>query len=484
MINIDSRKSETLQTQVYAQLRGKIESGILSTGSPLPSTRELARELSLSRNTITLAYAKLADEGYVIFLPTRGTFVNSSLPQSSIPNCEQITKKAVETPVPRNPVLFNGLRHSVTTPNRANTPIDFWPGVPDRSAFPTRTWRRILTKDFDSAGTALTEYGDAAGLLQLRQAIASHLGPHRGMRVTAAQILIVTSSQMSLNILARMFVTKDTPVVVEDPCYEGAANLFESYGARIEPVQVDQDGIRTSDLPVSGASLTYVTPSHQYPLGHAMSMERRTALLDWARATGGYIIEDDYDADFRITGSPLPSLASLDVSDSVFYLGTFSKALGPGMRVAYMVIPTSLIEEARNVKSLFDHGHSWLEQSTLAEFISSGHYQTHLRKIRHMYARRLGFLKATLRSHFGNIELFGVEAGMHVVWKLHSEAPPATVVSERARHRGVGVYPVGTCFDRVFNFKKDRERLLVLGYASVRERNIQEGIARLTRCMD
>lgn len=482
-IVIDEQSQSTLQVQVYVQIRAMIVDGALQCGSALPSTRELARQLSLSRNTVMLAYARLADEGYVTFRPTRGSFVNSELPDQAIRIDSEYLDNLTQTRSRRKPPTFIGRAHRVTSPNKNIASIDFWPGSPDRSAFPTRQWRRILLEKFDSAGSELTEYSDPAGLPELREAIAAHLGPSRGMRVNPKRIIVVTGTQMALNIVCRLLLEPNAGVVVEDPCYEGAANAFESYRARLIPVAVDKQGLLTDELPARDVSVVYVTPSHQFPLGHPMSLDRRRDLIEWSNATGAYLLEDDYDADFQFTGPPLPALAAMDNGEAVFYLGTFSKALGPGLRIGFMVVPHHLQERAVAVKTLLDHGFPWLEQAVLTKFLVSGEYTSHLRRIRQSYASRLGVLRAALQTHFTDVQIDGDQSGMHVAWRLPPDAQDAQQIADLAIRRGVGAYPVGTCFSRIFNDRDELKRVLIMGYAALKDTYIKEGVSRIAQCI-
>lgn len=482
-IVIDEQIHSTLQTQVYEQIRNMIVNGVLPLGAALPSTRDLAKQLSLSRNTIMLAYARLSDEGYIIFRPTRGTYVSLDLPDQSIGRDLHHRVDLSKAAGKKRASIFSGQAHRVTSPNRNIATIDFWPGSPDRSAFPTRQWRRILLDQFDAAGSELTEYGDPAGHPQLREAIAAYLGPSRGIRVSPQRIIVVTGTQMALNIVCRLLVDAGTGVVVEDPCYEGASNVFESYQGRLLPVAVDSEGLRTEELSKKDAALAYVTPSHQFPMGHAMSLERRRQLIDWSNTTGAYLLEDDYDADFKFAGPPLPALASMDNEQSVFYLGTFSKALGPGLRIGFMIAPSHLHDRALAVKTLFDHGFPWLEQVVLSKFLQSGEYVSHLRRIRQSYAARLATLRDALHTYFADVQIAGDQSGMHVAWTLPAGAPAATDVANLAIKRGVGVYPVGTSFCRIFEEREEFRRTLIIGYAAVRDRHIKEGISRIAQCI-
>jgi GntR family transcriptional regulator/MocR family aminotransferase len=281
-----------------------------------------------------------------------------------------------------------------------------------------------------------------------------------------------------------LFVKEGTPVATENPCYHGAAFLFQSYYARLIQVPVDEMGLDVDRLPKDGAALLYVTPSHQYPLGFTLPIERRLKLLDWARRCGAFIIEDDYDSDFRYRGSPLTALMGLDDYGCVMYLGTFSKSMGAGLRLGYLVVPKSLVSSARSAKALLNNGHAWLDQAAMAEFIRSGAYGNHLRRMRNIYCKRRDCLVETLREHFGPVELSGLESGLHLAWHLPKNLPGALELQALALHQGVRIYPIGpgTAYD--FDKCHYSPRTLVLGYSSLNEYQIRAGIRRLASALD
>ncbi|HMQ72085.1 MAG TPA: PLP-dependent aminotransferase family protein, partial [Rubrivivax sp.] len=261
--------------------------------------------------------------------------------------------------------------------------------------------------------------------------------------------------------------------------YQGAAYLYESYRARLLPVHVDDSGLRVADLPDDGAALLYVTPSHQYPMGFMLPLERRLRLLDWAWRTSTYIVEDDYDSDFRYRGSPIPALMGLDTHGCVIYLGTFSKALGAGLRLGYLVVPRQLVGPARTVKALHDNGRPWLEQAVLAEFIASGAYANHLRRIRQVYVERRQCLIDCLREHFGEAQVSGSEGGMHLVWHLPPELPRASALQALAAEHGVGIYTLQSGAAHDFGGGPWHEQVVMLGFSSLGAKQIRTGIERL-----
>lgn len=485
-VKLDPRSATSLQGQLFEFVRALILKGQLTPGKPMPATRAFSQQLGVSRNTVVLAYERLTAEGYLESRPTVGTFVSTALPEASL----SLGSVALDPGTPderqaaRHPVLFQGRCQAVVNPNRHKLAVDFWVGRPDPHSFPTKAWRRLLLHNLSVAGSNLTEYRDPAGIVGLRRAIAEHLGPARGITATPDQVVVVNGSQEALNLVARLLVRPGTAVATECPCYQGAAYVLESYGAALKAVPVDDQGLDPDKLPPGPVSLAYVTPSHQYPLGVTLPLQRRLHLLDWAWQTGAYVVEDDYDSDFRHHGSPLTALAGLDHHGAVIYMGTFSKSIGAGIRLGYIVVPSELIAPARTVKTLLDNGHAWLDQATLADFISSGAYERHLRKIRHTYLVRRDCLVASLYRHFGGaIRLSGLEGGMHIAWHLSAGFPAAAEVQRIAENAGVGLYALESGAAYRYGCARCGERVLLLGYSSVSEAQIEDGIARLARAL-
>jgi GntR family transcriptional regulator/MocR family aminotransferase len=480
-IRVSHDDALSLQGQIFEKLRGLILDGRLKPGTHVPPTRLLAQQLGVSRNTVILAYERLITEGYLQTRTSVGTFVSRDLPETCLQMSPQTAEqeREAERLANRRRVHFPGRRHPVVNRNRHRLAVDFWVGRPDSRSFPIKAWRRLINAALSRAGSNLTEYGDPGGLPALRQAIADYLGPARGITTTAEQVIIVAGCQEALNLAARLFVSNGSPVVIECPGYQGASNLMESYGAQVVPVPVDNDGIDVTQLPQGEASLAYVTPSHQYPMGVTLSLERRLRLLDWAWKSGAYIVEDDYDSDFRYQGSPLTALKGLDARGSVLYLGTFSKSVGAGIRLGYVVVPKELVEPATTAKALLDNGHPWLDQAVMAEFIASGSYANHLRRIRHTYMVRRDCLVNALRRHFGDVDLSGLEGGMHLVWHLPDDFPDAQTFERWAFERGVGVYSLDQGAANAFHQTECARRAVMLGYSSTPEKLIEEGVGRL-----
>jgi GntR family transcriptional regulator/MocR family aminotransferase len=475
----------SLQIQIFEQVRGMILEGRLRPGEPLPATRILSEQLGVSRNTISLTYERLMAEGYIESRKTRGTFVSLQIPEDVLYTATHGEARSVSRKVRRpSKVMQREFRaQMLVNPHRRKLTADFWVGRPDPNSFPRKAWATLVHRRLQSAGSALTEYRDVAGLIDLRRAIADRLRPARSIVASPDQILIVGGSQDGLNLVSRMILEPGSTAVVESPCYQGAAFLFESFGAKLVPVRIDHRGLDCSQLPNIRNAIAYVTPSHQYPLGVTLSLERRLELLAWAAQTGSYIVEDDYDSDFRFHGAPIAALKGLDRADRVIYLGTFSKCLGAGLRLGYVVVPNDLISRARQVKTLMNNGQPWLEQAALADFMTGGGFERHVRRIRNLYLARRNALVSSLRRHFNESEIIGDEAGMHLAWRLPSHLPSAKEVEEIGLAAGVGVYTLASGAAINFGPVPEGDRYLVLGFSSLSEREIEAGIAKLAEAL-
>ena len=487
---LDRDSDDLLQAQIFEQIRSMILKGRLKSGMKLPPSRLLAESMAISRNTVLLAYERLAAEGYIQTRGTAGNFISLVLPDDLLQVGAGSTERAgtnkdaasgAEKPSPL--LCFAGYPASPHLPRSIRPEYDFWVGRSDPSTFPVKTWRRLTVRKLLSAGFNLTEYGDPAGLEELRIAIANHLGRSRGMSITMDQVIVTSGSQDGLNLICRLVDRQKHPIFIENPCYQGAAYLFQSIASELCPIPVDDNGLVVDKLPRERPGVLFVTPSHQYPTGATLSLQRRLYLLRWAEETNSVIIEDDYDSDFRYDGPPLTALAGLDRSNCVLYLGTFSKSLGAGLRLGYAVVPAELAKSARVVKSQMNSGQAWLEQAVLAEFLTSGLFDRHLRRTRHVYKARRDCLRSSLERHFGAAELFGADAGLHVVWRLPPGSPPADVVERAAREKSIGVYALHSGAAHDFD-RTSRQDLLVLGYSSLTERDIERAVERLHQLLE
>jgi len=480
-IELEKAGDAPLQLQLFQAVQREILEGRLAPGTRLPSTRGLARQLQVARNTVLLAYDRLIAEGYLEARQAEGTFVSDAIPEDALhwSSGGTVAEEAPSPPVQPRPLPRRFAAPLLYERQKERIDLDFRVGRPDPASFPLKRWRQLINENLAGAGRALTEYGNPAGLFDLRQAVADHLKSARGITADPAQIIIVGGCEEGLNIVARMLAPAGTDVAVENPCYQGVAFVFRSHGARIRPIPVDEAGIRVDRLAGLSQSLVCVTPSHQFPLGHTMSLNRRLRLLEWARSTGSYIVEDDYDSDFRYAGSPLMALAGLDRADSVIYIGTFSKSMGAALRIGYLIVPPHLIGPAREAKALYNLGNPWLEQAALADFIRSGSFATHLRRVRNTYLRRRDTLMAALRDHFGPVQLYGTEGGMHLTWVLPDGQPLARQMQNAALVRGVGIYTIadGPAVDCGHHDLADRA--LFFGYPCLDEAEIQQAVRHL-----
>lgn len=480
-LTLDPKSTFSLQTQLFEQVRELILSGVLRGGASLPPSRHLAERYRISRNTVSLAYDRLITEGYARSRGTAGVFVCEILPEETLLISGVPQKRPIDPPqqVAAEPMLcFAG------SPGGGNDrpAIDFWVGRSDPALFPLKTWRRIFNRRLNMGLGHLTDYSDPAGLPELREAIANHLGRARGMHVSADQIIVTNGGQDALNLIYRLIAHRTSQLCIENPCYLGASFLFQSTEKNIHPVPVDEDGLRVDELPPSKGSLLYVTPAHQFPTGVTLSLKRRIALLQWAQATDSLIIEDDYDSDFRYDGLPQTALAGLDRSRNVFYMGTFSKSVGAGLRLGFAVLPSEHWDKARMLKAQMSNGQAWLEQAAMTDFLGQGHFYRHLRQLQLTYKARRDCLVAALNEAFQCPVLSGTASGLHLTWRLPQNSAPASVVQMQSREKGVGVYSLrsGASFDFDVTAKDD---VLIFGYSSIEERDITKAVGILRQVL-
>ncbi len=484
---LDRSRPTPLTTQLVEQLRYAIRHGRIASGTRMPSSRHLSEQLRIGRNTVVRAYELLVMEGYVDSRPASGMFAAMHMPDGlmrprDVDDDPQGRGDGTSAGMPMP--LFAARAQSLVSQSRSHISFDFFPGRPSAGLFPIKTWRRLLQTCLSHGGAmGLSEYGDPGGLAALRSAIAHHLAATRGLVADPGQIVIVGGIQEGITIAARLFLAPGKIAALETPCYQGAAFAFEAEGAEIAGVPVDEDGLISEDLPKAAASLLYVTPSHQYPTGHTLALARRRAIVAWARRTGCYILEDDNDSDFRYEGSPLQAVAGM-APDCTIYLGSFSNSLGAGLRLGYMVVPAPLVEATRIAKTLLNNGNSWLEQAALAEMIRSGSYAAHLMRIRAHYRESRDCLLTSLRRHFGDVAVSGESGGLHVFWRLPPGVPDAETLEGLARRARVGVYSLRSAGAFEPQATVLSRRGIVLGYAALTPKQLEQGIARLSDAID
>ena len=458
--------------QIYLGLRDAVLSGKLGSGERLPSSRELAEQLHVSRTVVLLAYDQLLAEGYASGRRGSGTYVTGALnlsamqqpqPQSSRFRLSQYGKLAA--------VASSQLDHTRQRPKPLR--YDFIYARSNIDLFPFEAWRRMLLRNARMTRVQELDYGATPGSPHLQQAIAAHLKRGRGVICDPSQILILNGSSQALDLIVRVLVEPADSIAVEDPGYQGTREVLRAARARLRPVPVDRDGIVPEKIP-TGTRMVFITPSHQFPTGAVLPLSRRLALLDWAKRNRALIIEDDYDGEFRYGGQALESLQGLDPEGRVLYLGTFSRTVFPALRIGYLIAPQALMPALTAAKWLSDRHTSTLEQQTLAEFIASGMYERFLRRVRRSNAARRTALLESIESVFGDeVDVTGQGAGAHIVLWPRRRIDEADVIA-RARERGVGIYGISGHYTG-----RRRRPGLILGFARLGETEIREGIRKL-----
>ncbi len=476
--------SATTSHRIYQLIRDRIDSGATMAGEKLPSTRALAADLGVSRSTVVMIYEQLAAEGYIETASGRRARVSSGLKTA------RIEQKPPDSKPAKQAVPLSGYGKRLNQlclpqpPSADPRHINFLYGAIADEDFPTLTWRKHYNRVLTRRQHHLY-YRPREGEELLRKEIQGYLMRTRGLQCTTDQVLIVQGTQQALELCAKLLIDPGNAVVMEEPCYLMARRTFEAAGAQIIATPVDEQGIVTSALPETRCGLTYVTPSHQFPLGSVMSISRRHALLAWAQRHSSWIIEDDYDSEFRYGLRPVDPLQALDSSSRVIYIGTFSKALSPQLRMGYLVLPTALVAPFRQAKQLADRHAPVLEQAVLAELIRSGAYERHLRRLKRENERRRGAIMEAIARHLGSrARVEGTDSGLHVVvWFQGIPKNAEQQFVDKARARGVGIWPVSPLYAEGVKFRKERCAGFVLGYASLQVSDIDEGIRLLATAL-
>jgi len=476
-VAVDPSLSTALHRQLYEQLREAILCRRLRPGTPVPSTRLLAAEVGVSRNTILNAYEQLLAEGYLEARVGSATRVADRLPDDVLcvrtgTDGELRLSDAARRPSSRG-ALFAAAHRTCCV--EQGPPRPFRSGVPDVEAFPSTVWAGLVARYWRHPSRALSGYGFSAGYPPLRKAIAEYLRESRGVRCEPGQVIIVAGSQQGLDLAARVLLDPGDAVWMEDPGYLGARSAFAASGARLLPIPVDQDGLNVAAASAIDptARMAYVTPSHQYPSGVLMSLPRRLRLLDWARRSGSWILEDDYDSEFRYTGRPLAALQGLDSQGCVVYLGTFSKVLSPALRLGYLVVPPTLVDVFESAREVAGEHSPMMEQAALADFITEGHFSRHIRRMRMIYAERQAVLLKAASGLAGVFQVEPRQAGLHVSLWLGAGMDDREA-SRRAAEGGVDARALSMYWLR----SPDRHGLL-LGYAAFTPKEIREAAKRL-----
>ncbi len=455
------------QRRLYEAARAAILQQQLVPGSKLPSTRSVAVDLGIARNTVIAAFKQLAAEGYVSTMAGSGTFISASVPEAPLAEARANDKTVRLHDLPQaegsSTLSRRGMQLTTYAAGARFEIQPFAPGDPDFSLFPLKLWQRIQNRVWRDARPELLDYGQAGGYLPLRRAVAEYLRASRSVNVSVEQVMITSGTQQSLDLCAQMLADVGDIAWVEDPCYWAARRVFESCDLKLHPVAVDADGIAPTEQDLATQPrLIYVTPSHQYPTGVVMTLARRRRLLDIAAGKRAWILEDDYDSEFRYTGRPLASLQGLDTYGRVVYMGTFSKILYPGIKVGYLVVPPTLVEPFKTALYDLQRPGQMMVQAALADFISLGHFATHIRKIRQAYGAKRELLRKTLVAHMGNgIRISGEESGLHLVVELPDHVDDEAL-ARLAAESGIAVKALSNYY-----LSQTPRRGLLIGYAYV-----------------
>jgi GntR family transcriptional regulator / MocR family aminotransferase len=477
MIVLDTEAADPLYMQIYRQLKEQILSGRLPEGSKLPSTRGLAGALHVSRNTVESAYAQLFSEGYVAGRRGSG-FVVEGTETYDFAKSEPIA--AVPQPDADSHRLPPGTgfgEEGVGLMPPVPVSVDFRYGALDPAYFPMRQWRRLTTKCLAAAdGDNMVEYSDGKGDLSLRTAIMRHIAKTRGVVCEPGQIMVSAGIHHSLSLLCQLLRGHISGIGMEDPGFIWANQVFANHGFDVQPIGLDKDGIRLDEVEESGVNAVYVTPSHQFPMGAVMPIQRRLQLLQWAKHKDGIIIEDDYDSELRYNSKPIPSIQSIDKAGTVVYIGTFSKSLSPSLRVNYMVLPRRWMEVYDRQFSWYQSPVALLQQHTLRAFLAEGHWERHLRMVNHSGKRKHDLLLRSLQDTLGSRFLVhGKNAGLHIVLESVAGHTEGELVRSAAE-QGVNVWPLSAFWSRRERYSGN---MVLLGFGAVDEAAIADGVHRL-----
>lgn len=508
LIHVDQSSGVALHRQIYDSIRGAILSGRLRSGEKLPSTRALSKTLGIARATVTMSFDSLLSEGYIEAIVGAGTFVSRALPEELMrPAAPLVDPATLEASTPKVKARSRGRKRKDA--GEQNLPNSSFPnssppsssrggsqgarstededkvqgyrlswyatalrsrqwltfsaeepavqlsfGRPAMAEFPMRVWNQLLLHHARKRNLGLLDSpANAAGFMPLREQLAAYLSRVRAVACQPEQVIIVNGSQQGIDLVARVLIDRGDDVCIEEPGYIGAQKSFEAQGANVLPIPVDRQGIVVDALkqqererPGFSPQLIYVTPSHQSPTGVVLSVPRRLELISWARRVGAYIVEDDYDSEYRYKGRPIPALAGLDHAGTVIYIGTLSKVLFPSLRLGYLVVPLDLAEVFTRAKWLADRHSPLLEQQVLCDFIRLGHLERHVRRMRNLYEQKRKLVIESLKLHFeGRAVVLGDAAGINVVVRIPSELDDEEIVA-RAKAQGIGISSTAHCY--------------------------------------
>jgi len=485
MIRLDRTATEPLHEQLYRQIRDELKSGRFTEGSSrLPSSRALATDRGISRSTVRLALSKLHAEGYLRSKPGSGTFVANLLPETFLTADQPKTYEPIQRLIRISdrvrtiPDVRVGDQFDLGATG-AGAGVSLVPSIPAVDEFPMAAWERLRAQVLAKKGVNLLRYASNRGDADLRKAIAAYLCDFRAARCHPDQIVIVAGMQQAMLVSALAMLNPGQVAWIEDPCYQQTRRVLALAGIKIIPKPLDNEGIVIARSPRETLPrIIYVTPSHQFPLGVTMSLQRRTGLLDFARAHNAFIFEDDYDAEFRFAGPPLPSLQGIDNASRVIYAGTVSKILCPSLRLGYIVAPEPLVDSLVKIRSAMDQHSSPIDQATLARFISEGFFLSHIKRMRKIYAERRDFFIKQFNEMLGaHFTLQVPEAGLNIVaWLKREEEFPMI----RRTTVDIGVRPSTLSF---FCIQAKLKPAFVFGFAAWTPTQIRESLVKLASAL-
>jgi GntR family transcriptional regulator / MocR family aminotransferase len=480
-IHLDRISTISLHQQLTEKIRLAILEGRLKPKQKLPSSRSLAKSLNVSRSTVTQCYEQLESEGYLETRLGSGTYICHQIPDDWLKSqqIEPINRKT------ENNSTLSQFGNSLVSVKRLEVSepdyeISFRYGNPAVKYFPISQWRKLVARHCVNSPALLSYAADAAGYFPLRVSIADYLGRSRAVRCTPEQIIIVNGSQQALNLIARLTLNPGDWVAIEEPGYLGARHCFTAQSANLQPIPVNSEGLDVEFLIKCDRffKLIYVTPSHQFPTGATLTLKQRIALLQWAQTTKTLIIEDDYDSEYRYEQQPIPALQGMDKSQSVIYVGTFSKTMFPSLRIGYLVVPPSWISLVSSAKWLCDRSTPLLEQYALTDWIAEGHFERHIRRMRKLYNLRRQILIEAFQKYFGDrITILGKSAGVHVMVNIKTDIPDSIIIQEAA------AFGLGLISARKYYLNPQHQGGFIFGYAQLEENQINRGIWQLSQVL-
>lgn len=457
-IGLDAKKKEPLYQQIYLYIRNEIKSGALPIESKLPSARRLAKHMEVSRNTVDLAYAQLVAEGYIESKPKRGFFVCQVEELAQLDITVENLDEEVEEKIPAYAYDFSSA------------------GV-DMEQFPYNTWRKLLKEVLIDDNREIFQKGMNQGDLELRQAIMYYLRQSRGVNVQSSQI-VIGSGMENLLFLLRQIMGKNQTIGIENPVYMNAHSILKQLEFGICPISMDEGGMRVDELEKSDADIAYVTPAHQYPTGVVLPIRRRNQLMKWALGQENrYIIEDDYDSEFRYHGKPIPALQGIDKSGKIIYMGTFSKAIAPAIRVSYMVLPKGLLPKYQEAAKGFSCSVSRIDQAVLTSFLSNGYFERHLNRMRTLYKDKHDCMVSLLKEIDHPVTIHGQGAGAHVLVDFHIKNHEQ--FQKELEKVSVKIYPLSQYYIE----GKPKEEQYILGFTRMKKEDMIEGIKKIKQIL-